>query len=94
MPLKTVPDLTTKKEEHEFWATHSSADYETEAVSETIEFDPKARTQEIRLRIPYWLIEDLKTLAADESIPYQRLIKNYLKAFVAARTKTDCEGEN
>ena len=89
MSLKTIPDFETEKEEHDFWATHSSADYEMEAVSESIEFDPKARTAEIRLRIPCWLIGDLKTTAADEGIPYQRLIKNCLKEFVAARKKPD-----
>ena len=87
MSLKTIPDFRTEKEEHEFWSTHFPADYEMEEVSEIIEFNPKARTQQIILRIPLWLIEDLKTIAADEGIPYQRLIRNCLKEFVGVRRK-------
>ena len=86
MPLKQIPDFSSEKEEHDFWATHSSADYQTEDVPEGIEFDSKARTQSIELRLPLWLLEELKAIAADEGIPYQRLIKNCLKAFVADST--------
>ncbi|MBI1922678.1 hypothetical protein HYR99_00360 [Candidatus Poribacteria bacterium] len=85
--MKTIPGFRTEKKEHEFWSTHSSADYNMEEVSETIEFDSKARTQQISLRLPHWLIEELKMIAADEGIPYQRLIKNCLKELVAVRKK-------
>ncbi len=27
MPLKIIPGFRTEKKEHEFWSTHSSADY-------------------------------------------------------------------
>jgi predicted DNA binding CopG/RHH family protein len=96
MSLKSIPNFTTEKAEHEFWSTHSSVDYETEAVSEDIKFDSQAKTEQIQLRVPRWLTDELRAIAADEGIPYQRLIKNCLKEFVIARQKsvsTDTDGE-
>jgi len=92
MSLNTIPDFETEKEEHDFWITHSSADYEMEAVSESIRFEPNAKTEEIHLRLPRWLMDDLKAIAAYEGVPYQRLIKNCLKAFVATRKQTIDDG--
>ena len=85
MPKKTIPDFQTEKEEHEFWLTQSSLDYEMEDISETILFDRKAKTKLVSIRMPIWLIDDLKAIAADEGISYQRLVKECLKKFVEIR---------
>lgn len=79
---KPIPDFRTEEEEQEFWATHSSLDYEMEQVAENFEIDEMAKTQPICIRMEKWLIRDLKEIAAEESFPYQTLIKECLKRLV------------
>ncbi len=82
---KPIPDFKTEKEEQEFWATHSSLDYEMELVVENFEIDDMAKTQPICIRMEKWLIRDLKEIAAEEGFPYQTLIKECLKRLVNTR---------
>jgi len=82
---KTIPDFKTEKEEQEFWATHSSLDYEMELVAENFEIDDMSRTQPICIRMEKWLIRDLKEVAAEVGLPYQTIIKECLKRLVNTR---------
>lgn len=82
-----IPDFETEKEEQEFWATHSSLDYEMELVAENFEVDEMARTQSVCIRLEKWLIRDLKELAVEEGYPYQTIIKECLKKLVGARKR-------
>ena len=82
---KPIPDFKTEKEEQEFWATHSSLDYEMELVAENFEIDDMAKTQPISIRMEKWLIRDLKEIAAEEGFPYQTIMKECLKRLVNVR---------
>jgi predicted DNA binding CopG/RHH family protein len=84
---KPIPDFKTEKEEQEFWATHSSLDYEMELVAENFEIDEMAKTQPVCIRMEKWLIRDLKEIAVEESLPYQTIIKECLKKLVGTRKK-------
>ena len=79
---KPIPDFKTEYEEREFWATHSSLDYEMELVAENFEIDDMAKTQLISIRMEKWLLRDLKEIAAEEGFPYQTIIKECLKRLV------------
>jgi predicted DNA binding CopG/RHH family protein len=85
---KSIPDFKTEKEEQEFWATHSSLDYEMELITENFEIDEMAKTQPICIRMEKWLIRDLKAIAAEEGLPYQTIIKECLKKLVNAHKKS------
>ena len=82
---KPIPDFQSEQEEQEFWATRSALDYEMEVVEAEIRIDPMARTRMISLRLPERLIADLKEIAREEGLPYQRLIKLCLQKFVEVR---------
>ncbi|HIE27996.1 TPA: hypothetical protein EYP66_11990 [Candidatus Poribacteria bacterium] len=82
---KPIPDFKTEKEEQEFWATHSSLDYDMELVAENFEIDDMAKTQPICIRMEKWLLRDLKEIAQEEGFPYQTLMKECLKRFVNIR---------
>ncbi len=79
---KTIPDFNTEKEEQEFWATHSSLDYDMELVAENFEIDALAKTKPISIRMEEWLLRDLKEIAAEAGLPYQTIIKECLKRLV------------
>ncbi|MBI1929766.1 hypothetical protein HYR99_36645 [Candidatus Poribacteria bacterium] len=84
---KPIPDFKTEKEEQEFWATHSSLDYEMELVAENFEIEEMAKTQPICIRMEKWLIRDLKEIAAEEGFPYQTIMKECLKKLVKTRKR-------
>ena len=85
MTKKAIPDFQTEKEEQEFWDTHNPLDYDMELVAEQVKVEPMARTQPISIRMPKWLIADIKEIAAEMDMPYQTLIKECLKKFVAIK---------
>jgi predicted DNA binding CopG/RHH family protein len=85
MTKKTIPDFQSEKEEQEFWETHHPLDGDMEFVTEPVEVDPMARSQPISIRLPKWLITNIKVIAAEMDMPYQTLIKECLKDFVALK---------
>ena len=91
---KPIPDFKTEKEEQQFWATHSSLDYEMDLVAEKFEIDEMAKTQPICIRMEKWLLNDLKEIAAEEGFPYQTLMKECLKRFVNVRKQHKAEVAN
>ena len=83
---KPVPDFRSEDEEREFWAAHDSTEYLDWASAEHRKFSnlkPTLRT--ISLRLPVYMIEDLKILANKQDVPYQSL----LKVFLAERLKKE-----
>ncbi|MBM3239874.1 hypothetical protein FJZ31_26620 [Candidatus Poribacteria bacterium] len=91
---KQLPDFKTEKEEQEFWATHSSLDYDMELVAEKFEIDDMAKTQPICIRIEKWLLRDLKEIATEEGFHYQTLMKEGLKRFVNIRKQRQTTAAN
>jgi predicted DNA binding CopG/RHH family protein len=77
--LKPVPRFESEEEEREFWATHDSTEYLDWSRAKRATFpNLKPSTQTISLRLPEWLIENLKMLANKRDVPYQSLLKVFL----------------
>jgi predicted DNA binding CopG/RHH family protein len=78
--LKKLPIFKSENEEREFWATHSSVDYIDWSQAVHAKF-PNLRltSKPITLRLPLSLLDDLKVRANSLDVPYQSLMKIYLK---------------
>lgn len=77
--LKPIPRFESEDEEREFWATHDSTDYvDWSRAKPTTVPRLKPTTQTISLRLPEFLLENLKMLANKRDIPYQSLLKVFL----------------
>jgi predicted DNA binding CopG/RHH family protein len=49
----------------------------------------KRSTKTISLRLPAWLLDELKVLDSKQDIPYQSLLKMYLSERIAQERKED-----
>jgi predicted DNA binding CopG/RHH family protein len=78
--LKPIPEFENEDEEREFWATHDSTDYiDWEAAGRIALPQLKPSTKTISLRMPEFMLNELKLLANKRDIPYQSLIKVILR---------------
>ncbi len=76
---KRIPRFRTEDEERKFWQTHDSTEYmDWDEATEMILAKLKPSTKTISLRLPEFMIEELKLLANKKDIPYQSLLKVYL----------------
>jgi predicted DNA binding CopG/RHH family protein len=79
-PDKAIPDFATEDEERAFWATHDSTEYIDWSKAKTVVFpNLKPTTKSISLRLPESMLNQLRMLANKRDIPYQSLIKLFLK---------------
>ena len=77
---KNIPKFNSEDEEREFWAKEDSTQYVNYSKAEKIIFPKlKPSTKTISLRLPESLLEEIKMLANKRDVPYQSLIKVYLK---------------
>lgn len=78
--LKEIPTFADEDAEREFWATHDSTEYLDWDNAEEIAL-PKLRpsTRTISLRLPELMLNELRLIANKRDIPYQSLIKVFLK---------------
>jgi predicted DNA binding CopG/RHH family protein len=78
--LKEIPTFKNEDEEREFWATHDSTDYINWAeADEAIFAKLKPSTRTISLRLPELMLDELRLIANKRDVPYQSLIKVFLK---------------
>ncbi len=78
--LKEIPVFKSEDEEREFWAKENSTDYIDwdSAESKTLaKLKPTTRT--ISLRISEAMLEKIRIAANKRDVPYQSLIKMFLK---------------
>ena len=77
---KDIPSFKTEEEEREFWAKTDSSQYIDWKKSEkTVLPNLKPSSKTISLRLPEFILDELKMLAKKRDVPYQSLIKMYLK---------------
>ena len=77
---KPIPKFENEDEEREFWATHDSTDYLEWSQAERVVFPKlKPATKTISLRMSESMLNELKLLANKMDVPYQSLIKVYLR---------------
>lgn len=77
---KDLPHFESEDEERAFWATHDSTEYIDWEQAETAVFPKlKPSTKTISLRLPEMMLNELRLIANKQDIPYQSLIKIFLK---------------
>ena len=78
--LKAVPSFANEAEEQDFWEKHDSTDYLdwTEAQRVVLP-NLKPTTKTISLRLPQHLLDSIKAAANSRDVPYQSLIKVWLR---------------
>ena len=77
--IRKIPKFRGEDQERNFWASHDSTDYVDWRRSERVKL-PNLRptTRTISIRLPEFLIWELKELANGRDIPYQALLKHLL----------------
>ncbi|HEV8146286.1 MAG TPA: BrnA antitoxin family protein [Bryobacteraceae bacterium] len=77
---KTIPKLRTESQERRYWETHDSTAYVDWSSAQPARFpNLKPSTKSISLRLPLDLLERIKIEANRRDVPYQSLIKVWLK---------------
>lgn len=77
--LKPIPKFKNEDEERDFWATADTSEYFD--YSKPIDLDLselKPSTESISLRLPQYLLANIKQLANKNDVPYQSLMKIFL----------------
>ena len=78
--FKEIPDFKDEEEERAFWATHSSSEYiDWNSAESAILPQLKPSTKTISLRLPESMLDELRLIANKRDVPYQSLIKVFLK---------------
>ncbi len=86
--LKSIPTFKNEDEEREFWANSDSTEYINWEKAEPLFFPKlKTSTKKISLRLPEYLLEELRMMANKRDIPYQALIKIFLKEKIEQELK-------
>jgi predicted DNA binding CopG/RHH family protein len=75
----------SEAQEAAFWASHDSTEYIDYSKSRRMIFPKlKPSTETISLRLPKFLLDQLKTLANKRDVPYQTLLKLFVLERVQA----------
>jgi len=78
-PLK-IPKFKNEDQEREFWWNLDLSEYFVPSDFERVSFpNLKPTTKPISIRIPEYLLNMVKEKANEINIPYQSLIKEYIK---------------
>ncbi|MBI4036185.1 BrnA antitoxin family protein [Candidatus Daviesbacteria bacterium] len=75
-----IPKFKNEDEEREFWWKLDLSEYFEPSDFERVSFpNLKPTTRSISIRIPEYLLNRIKEKANEINIPYQSLIKQYIK---------------
>ena len=75
-----LPEFKNEDEEREFWWNLDLSKYHEPPDLEPVSFpNLKPTTRSISIRIPEYLLNRVKEKANEINIPYQSLIKQYIK---------------
>jgi len=78
--LFKIPKFKNQDEERNFWNKLDLSEYFEPTDFERVSFpNLKPTSRAISIRIPEYLLNRLKEQANEINIPYQSLIKNYIK---------------
>lgn len=81
-PLK-IPNFKNEDEEREFWSKLDLSEYFEPSDFVPVSFpNLKPTSRSISIRLPEYLIDRIKEQANEINVPYQSLIKGYLKKAV------------
>lgn len=75
-----IPEFKDEEEERQFWAKLDLAEYYKPQHFEKVSFpNLKPTTRSISIRIPEYILDRVKEKANEMNVPYQSLIKEYIK---------------
>ncbi len=75
-----LPEFKNEDEEREFWWNLDLSKYYEPSDMEPVSFpNLKPTTRSISIRIPEYLLNRVKEKANEINVPYQSLIKQYIK---------------
>lgn len=78
--LSEIPTFENEDDERAFWATHDSTEYIDWDQAEAVVLPKlKPSTQTISLRLPELMLNEIQLIANKRDVPYQSLIKIFLK---------------
>jgi len=78
-----IPKFKNEDQEREFWAKINLADYYEPNDAKRVSFpNLKPTSRSISIRLPEYLLNRIKEQANEINVPYQSLIKGYLKKAV------------
>ncbi len=90
--LKDIPTFKSEDEEREFWTTHDSVAYvDWDEADEVVLPNLKPSTRTISLRLPQFMLNELRLIANKRDMPYQSLIKMFLKERIDVELKRHSE---
>lgn len=76
---RRIPKFASEDAERRFWAKHDTVDYfDWRQSVQPVLPDLKPSTTAISIRLPVSMLEELKSLANEQDVPYQSLLKVYL----------------
>ncbi len=77
---KKIPEFQSEDEERNFWAERDSSDVLDWRQARRILFpNLNPTTQAISIRLPVSMLDELRQLANQRDVPYQSLIKIFLR---------------
>jgi len=77
--LKAIPKFKNEKDWSDFWMTHDSTEYVDWSKARKAVFpNLKPTYKSISLRIPAYMLDEIKLLANKKDVPYQSLMKVFL----------------
>jgi predicted DNA binding CopG/RHH family protein len=86
---KKIPEFKNEDDERDFWATESPLDhFDRHTAHRAIFPSLKPTLRSISLRLPIDMIEQLKVIANRQDVPYQSLIKTYLRREIITEKRT------
>jgi len=78
--LKEIPNFKNEAEERKFWANHDSTEFVDWDKAEFVSFpNLKPTMKTISLRLPEFVVNELRRMAQKRDVSYQALIKIFLK---------------
>lgn len=79
-PTKTIPKFASEAQERAYWESHDSSDHLDWTKARSVSLpNLKPTTKTISLRLPQHLLDSIKIAANARDVPYQSLIKVWLK---------------
>ena len=77
--LKAIPKFKSEKEWSDFWMTHDATEYvDFSKARKAIFPNLKPTYKSISLRLPSYMLDEIKLLANKKDVPYQSLMKVFL----------------
>ena len=81
---KAIPRFESEEEELRFWDGHDPSDYFTEPVHDLVVRLKRRPKRAVTVRLDEELLADLKRVADEHGIPYQRLMRELLREALRA----------